>query len=89
MLRNNAKVIKIDITGDSRRRCGETVIIKIPSAEFLEAKPREQVLDGMMSGKYLIASIGHHIIRQDGYHMSMELMRDSYEESVPDVVTIK
>lgn len=89
MLRNNAKVIKIDVTGDSRRRCGETVIIKIPSAEFLEAKPKEQVLDGMLSGKYLIASIGHHIIRQDGYHMSMELMRDSYEESVPDVVTIK
>lgn len=88
MLRNNAKVLKIDVTGDSRRRCGEVIKLQIPSAEFLEIKPKEDVLDGMLSGKYIIASIGHHIIRHDGYHMSMEVMRDSYEESISDIVTI-
>jgi hypothetical protein len=88
MLRNNAKNLKIEINGDCRRRAGEVLTINIPSTEFLPAKNREELLDGHLSGNYLVTSVGHHISKQDGYFMGLELVRDSFQEAYPDYVSI-
>ena len=82
------KVIKIDIPGDSRRRVGEIVELLIPSTEFLPLKIGESVLDDLLSGKYLVTAIGHHIVRQDGYYMGIEMMKDSYINQIPDIVNV-
>ena len=81
-------MIKIDIPGDSRRRVGEIVELLIPSAEFLPLKIGESVLDDLLSGKYLVTAIGHHIVRQDGYYMGIEMMKDSYINQIPDIVNV-
>lgn len=86
--RMHDKVIKIDIPGDSRRRVGEIVELLIPSTEFLPLKFGESVLDDFLSGNYLITAIGHHIVRQDGYYMGIEMMKDSYINQISDIVNV-
>lgn len=77
ILRNNSKVLKMDIVGNSDLKCGEVIKIEIPSAEFLEKKS-DDPLDWKISHKFIIGSLGHTFIRNDGYHMSLELLKDSY-----------
>lgn len=86
--RMHDKILKIDIQGDSRRRVGEIVEVMIPSTEFLPLKKGESVNDPNLSGKYLVTSIGHHIVRQDGYYMGLEMMKDSYINQIPDQVKV-
>lgn len=86
--RMHDKIIKIDIPGDSRRRVGEIVEMIIPSTEFLPIKGSESTNDPNLSGKYLVTAIGHHIVRQDGYYMGLEMMKDSYINQIPDQVKI-
>jgi len=88
LLKNNAKILKLDVPGDSRRRAGQTINVEIISAEFLKSKDDDAILDGHLSGKYLITAVGHHIGKFDGYSMGMEVIRDSFEEAFPDEVSI-
>ena len=44
----------------------------------LPLKTSETILDESISGKYMISAIGHHIVRQDGYYMGIEMIKDSY-----------
>lgn len=86
LLRNNAKVLNLEVFGDTRRRVGEILKVEILSPEFLPEKKME-VMDGTISGLFLLTSIGHQINKIDGHHMTLEVMRDSYEEAIPDEVT--
>lgn len=86
--RMHDKIIKIDIPGDSRRRVGEVVELLIPSTEFLPLKTSETILDESISGKYMISAIGHHIVRQDGYYMGIEMIKDSYTNPISDKVIV-
>lgn len=88
LLRNNAKVLKLEIAGDSRRRVGQVINVNIISAEFLRTKDDSSILDGHLSGRYLITAVGHHIGKNDGYHMGLEVVRDSFEEAYPDTVNV-
>jgi len=87
-LRNNAKVLKLEIAGDLRRRVGQVINVNIISAEFLRTKDDSSILDGHLSGRYLITAVGHHIGKNDGYHMGLEVVRDSFEEAYPDTVNV-
>lgn len=82
------KIIKIDTPGDSRRRVGEVVEVLIPSTEFLPLVGSESVLDETLSGRYIISAIGHHIVRQDGYYMGIEMMKDSYINQFSDKTVV-
>lgn len=88
LLKNNAKVLKLEFPGDSRRRVGQVINVEITSPEFLKSKDDASILDGHLSGKYLITAVGHHISKNDGYFMGIEVVRDSFEEAYPDEVTI-
>jgi len=88
MHRVSDKVIKIDIPGDSRRKAGEMVTLIVPSTEFLPIKSGDSAIDDTISGKYMISAIGHHIVRQDGYYMGIELMKDSYTNRIADIVKV-
>ena len=88
LLKNNAKVLKLEFPGDSRRRVGQVITVEIISAEFLKSKDEGSILDGHLSGKYLITAVGHHISKNDGYFMGIQVVRDSFEEAYPDEVNI-
>jgi hypothetical protein len=88
LLRNNTKVLKIEAMGDSSRKLGDIIEVQITSPEFLPTKDKSKILDGTISGKYMVTSLSHHLTRTDGYHIAMEVMRDSYEEPIADQVTV-
>ena len=88
LLRNNTKVLKIEAMGDSSRKLGDIIEVQITSPEFLPTKDKSKILDGTISGKYMVTSLSHHLTRTDGYHIAMEVMRDSYEEPIADRVNI-
>lgn len=93
MMNNNSKVIHITVAGDTRKKLGSTAYVLIPSAEFLAASKtminRNEDFDSILSGKYLISKIGHHIMKHDGYTMGIELMKDSSYSPTPDAVLVK
>lgn len=89
LLRNNTKVLKIEAMGDSSRKLGDIIEVQITSPEFLPTKDKSKILDGTISGKYIVTSLSHHLTRMDGYHIAMELMRDSYQEPIADQVTLE
>jgi len=76
----SAHIIKVNVSGDSRRTCGDIVTVKLTPLEPGEDSP--QPIDDYVSGKYLVTSI-NHIITQEGYEMNMELSKDSVSESYP------
>ena len=67
---------------------GDIIEVQITSPEFLPTKDKSKILDGTISGKYMVTSLSHHLTRMDGYHIAMEVMRDSYEEPIADQVTV-
>jgi len=73
-------IIKVNVSGDSRRSCGDIVFIKFTPLEPGEEKPLPT--DNYITGKYLVTSINHVITRQ-GYEMNMELSKDSVSEPYP------
>jgi hypothetical protein len=71
--------LTIDVNGDSRRRVGEIVNIDLPAVE--NPKNKDEWVDPMMSGRYMITSILHEI--GDGsYTMKMEVVKDGYDEKL-------
>jgi hypothetical protein len=76
--------LTIIVNGDSRRRVGEIVSVDIPSTE--DPKGKDDWYDPYLSGRYMITAILHEI--GDGnYTMKMELVKDGYDERIPDVQT--
>jgi hypothetical protein len=79
---NNIK-IRIVVPGDSQRRVGEIVSVRLPSIEpITDENPTS--LDPLYSGRYLISRIKHVLTAEDEtYETIMELVKDSYTESLP------
>lgn len=76
--------LTIIVNGDSRRRVGEIVSVDIPSTE--DPKGKDDWYDPYLSGRYMITAILHEIGDGD-YTMKMELVKDGYDERIPDVQT--
>ena len=76
--------MSIIVPGDSRRRVGDIVDVKIPSAE--PKQTMEQWYDVSASGKYMITQIRHAISNKD-YKLFLDLSRDSAMQAFPDVKT--
>lgn len=90
MMNNNSKIIKVVLAGDTRRKLGNVVFVVMPSAEFLgDSIFTNEDFDFLLSGKYIISKIGHHIIKYEGYTVGMELMKDSNYFPIPDQVDVK
>jgi hypothetical protein len=84
---NGLNQIKLQITfsGISFLRVGFTVDIDVPSPEVVieekagEVKNKEEMVDKMLSGTYLITALKHSVIMQDGkpqYGMTAEVTKD-------------
>ena len=84
---NGLNQIKLQITfsGLSFLRVGFTVDIDVPSPEVVieekagEVKNKEEMVDKMLSGTYLITALKHSVIMQDGkpqYGMTAEVTKD-------------
>jgi len=76
----NAVRLQLIVSGDSQRRAGEIVEVKIPAMEEGTGK-----LDALLSGRYLIAKVMHNISSVDNeYNTSMELIKDSFANPLPE-----
>ena len=84
---NGLNQIKLQITfsGLSFLRVGFTVEIDVPSPEVVieekagEVKNKDDMVDKMLSGTYLITALKHTVIMQDGkpqYGMTAEVTKD-------------
>ena len=79
---NNIK-LRIVVPGDSQRRVGEIVSVRLPSIEPVTTE-NPTSLDPFYSGRYLISRIKHVLTAEDEtYETIMELVKDSYTESLP------
>ena len=76
--------LTIVVNGDSRRRVGEIVSVDIPSTE--DPKGKDDWYDPYLSGRYMITAILHEL-GDANYTMKMELVKDGYDERIPDVQT--
>jgi hypothetical protein len=76
--------IMIMVPGNSMLRAGQVINVEIPA---LEPKKDKDWKDPYLSGKYLIANLKHEIIinEQGKYTTTLELIRDSLPESIPDI----
>jgi len=76
--------LTVTVNGDSRRRVGDMVSVDIPSTE--DPKNKDDWYDPYLSGRYMVTAILHEI--GDGsYNMKMELVKDGYDEKIPEVQT--
>ena len=71
-------VVNIRVSGDSRRKCGDLVILNVTPLE--KSTKEDRKIDKYISGRYLATSIRHNIT-QDGYWMDMELCKDNVQEA--------
>jgi hypothetical protein len=72
-------IVNVTVSGDSRRKCGDTVDLRVTP---LQPGDEEQKHDKYLNGIYLVSSIKHNIT-PDGYLMDMELARDAVGEAYP------
>lgn len=71
------KRIVVEIPGDSTIHAGQTLDLDVPSA----TAGIEYIKERVASGKFLIASCKHILIR-DRYRMNLELLKDATEERI-------
>jgi len=67
--------IQVSVSGDPRRKVGETVEFDLPRATGDADLPLEP--DRYLSGKYLVVSLRHKITN-NRYDIDMEIIKDSY-----------
>lgn len=79
--------MEIVVAGDSNRRVGDLVDVKIFSGEPSN-KNNSDVYDPYLSGLYLVTKITH-VVQPQEYKMRLELGRDSIPEPYPDVTVDK
>ena len=78
--------LKIETYGDTNIMCGDMVNVLIPSNKPLPkgAKGGPEIMDPLLSGRYLITSIRHQVTPEQGIHtMTMTVMKDSLEREIP------
>lgn len=76
----NAIQVQVTVSGDSQRKVGEIVNLRIPST-----KSESGELDQLLSGRYLISKVKHMISSKvtTGYSTIMLLVKDSYGTPLP------
>lgn len=76
----NAIRLRIAVSGDSQRRAGELIELKIPTMEQQGGN-----FDDMLSGRYLISKVKHIIssAAPHGYTTVMDIVKDSFETPLP------
>lgn len=73
---NNRKITVL-VSGDPRRKAGDIIEFRLPSAtgDATESRPRED--DKYLSGNYLVLSVSH-LLLWGKYLMRLEIVKDSY-----------
>ena len=75
----NAIRMQIVVSGDSQRRVGEVIELKIPTTEDTGGR-----FDEILSGRYLVSKVKHVISSEvNGYNTSMEVVKDSFATPLP------
>lgn len=77
----NTIVLQATASGDSRRRVGDIVELKIVSQE--DTAKKDDPYDPYLSGNYMITKINHSFTHDD-YEIIMTLAKDSYASPLPD-----
>ena len=73
-------IINVEVSGDSRRKCGDVVHLRVTPLQ--PGSKEDENLDKYLCGNYLVTSIEHKVT-PDGYVMSMELSKDNQNEAYP------
>jgi len=79
-------VINVEVSGDSRRKCGDVVHLRISPTQ--PGTKEDEELDKYITGNYLVTSIKHNLT-PDGYIMNMELSKDNQNEAYPSSSSFK
>ena len=82
--------LKLETYGDTDIMCGDMVNVQIPSNKPLPtAGSTTEVMDPLLSGRYMVTSIRHQVTPEKGIHaMTMAVMKDSLTTTTP-VVEVK
>lgn len=82
ILHLSSQKMTINLYGDTDMRCGQVIEVLIPSKQPLSSSSQDKD-DKQASGRYLIASLGHHLTREN-HMMTLDICRDSLPEPIPD-----
>lgn len=74
--------IHISVSGDPRRKVGETIEFQLPRSTGDADKPLEE--DQYLSGKYLVTALRHRIT-VNRYWIDMEIIKDSYLSKIEHI----
>ena len=78
--------MQITVGGDSQRRVGDVVKVRIPAIEE-ENDVSGGKLDSTLTGKYLVAFVQHQIYpTPQGYNTHMTLISDSWGKPLPSSI---
>ena len=77
----NTVILQATASGDSRRRVGDIIELKIISQE--DTAKKDDPYDPYLSGNYMITKINHSFTHDD-YEIIMTLSKDSYASPLPD-----
>ena len=82
----NCITLQLKVPGDSRRRVGDIVELKITSPEDISQKTQQHEdygFDRYLSGNYLITKINHSFSHQD-YDLILTVTKDSYVSAITE-----
>ena len=71
----------ITIGGDTRVRVGECIRIELPSANDPD-NSREEIVDTLLSGNYIVTSIAHNFDRKESYSQQVGIRKDSIDRNM-------
>ena len=85
----NCITLQLKVAGDSRRRVGDIVELKITSPEDISKKTQQNEdfgMDRYLSGLYMITKINHSFFHQD-YDLILTVTKDSYGSPITEKTT--
>ena len=84
----NSIRLQVTVGGDSQRRVGDIVKVRIPAIEE-QNETSGGKLDSTLSGRYLVSFIKHVIYPQpQGYNTHMVLVSDSWGKPLPESIAV-
>ena len=78
--------LKFETYGNTDIMCGDMIYVQIPSNKTLPstANSKKEVMDPLLSGRYMVTSIRHKVMPDQAMHsMYMTVMKDSLETAAP------
>lgn len=76
--------VMVSVTGDPRRKVGQTIEFLLPQAVSKVDKENPEELDKYLQGKYLITSLVHRITGLT-YAMEAEIVKDTYKSEIEHI----